>query len=208
MALHSRDFGRECRPLDEALESAKVVVFDFDDTLFTLEMDWDELKRTLSEEIARRYNVERSFNPLVETVDEIRLGHKRGEEIFNTILEIVNRHEMNANHRPLPDAVEILKDLKNRGKNVAVFTLNTRRAVKHILDKHGLSNYIDHIVCFEDVKWHKPQTEGLDKIKEHFGVDKEDIVFIGNSERDMECGVRFDVDTYDISFVLDSTKGK
>ena len=210
MPLYSRDFGREGRPIEDAFRSAEVVVFDFDDTLFTLELDWNALKQKLSEEIARKYNVERSFNPLVETVDELRLGHRRGDDIFNTILEIVNNFEMNANHKPLWPSIELLKKLKSEGKKVAIFTLNTRTAVSHILKNFDLDNYIDYIVCFEDVKWHKPQTEGLDLIQQHFGVSKDRIVFIGNSERDMMCGVNFDVDTFDIDHVLEhfSDKGQ
>ncbi len=193
-----------CSYLPKEMENAEVVVFDFDGTLFNLELDWDRLKEDLSQYVYENYNIERSFNPLVETVDELRLGHKVGENVFKGMLKVVNKYEMEAGHKPIQKSLDLLREIKASGKKVAVFTLNTKNVVESVIEEHGLSNLIDYKVCFEDVKWHKPETEGLDAIKDHFQLGKDRIIFIGDSERDRECGVNFGVKTYDIDFVLTS----
>ncbi|MFW9947809.1 MAG: HAD family hydrolase, partial [Candidatus Odinarchaeota archaeon] len=47
---------------------------------------------------------------------------------------------------------------------------------------------IDFIVGREDIRKWKPEPEGLLKIKEYFGVKKDEMVFIGDLDKDLLTG--------------------
>lgn len=93
-----------------------------------------------------------------------------------------------------PHLLETLAILKEKGIKRAICT-NRTTSMKHIMERFDLWPYFDTVVTALDVKHPKPHPGSVEKILEALGVDKRDVLFIGDSEVDREtaltAGVKF-----------------
>ncbi|MFH1623641.1 MAG: HAD family hydrolase [Pseudomonadota bacterium] len=92
-----------------------------------------------------------------------------------------------------PGFIEMLGLLKHN-HYVAVAT-NRTTSLQTILRSFGLEKYFDYSITPLDVKEPKPHPESLFKILDHFQLMREEAIYIGDSEIDLEtatrAGVRF-----------------
>ena len=67
--------------------------------------------------------------------------------------------------------------------------------MKHIMERFGLWPYFNMVVTALDVKNPKPHPESIEKIVQAFNLNKEQTVFVGDSEVDQQTakssGVKF-----------------
>jgi phosphoglycolate phosphatase len=93
-----------------------------------------------------------------------------------------------------PNLVETLAILKERGILRAIST-NRTTSMKHIMERFGLRPHFEMVVTALDVKKPKPHPESVEKILEAFKLDKEKVLYLGDSEVDRDTarssGVRF-----------------
>ena len=93
-----------------------------------------------------------------------------------------------------PYLLQILNLLKANGI-IRVINTNRTTSMKHIMERFHLWPYFDMVVTALDVKNPKPHPESIEKIIERFGLNKEEAVFIGDSEVDQQTakssGVKF-----------------
>ena len=93
-----------------------------------------------------------------------------------------------------PNLMEILKTLKTRGIKLAINT-NRTTTMSTIMEEFALSSYFDMVVTALDVENPKPHRESVDKIIDAFGVERERVVYIGDSDVDRKTarssGVKF-----------------
>jgi len=93
-----------------------------------------------------------------------------------------------------PHLIETLTLLKEKGISRVI---NTNRTVTMpvIMDRFGLRPYFDMVVTALDVKKPKPHRESVDKIVDTLGLDRKEVVFVGDSEVDQQtaesAGVTF-----------------
>ncbi len=92
-------------------------------------------------------------------------------------------------HRCTPyiDAVDLINTARAAGIKVALFTNSPANYVRIIFKHFQLA--VDYVVAYHDVRDHKPASEGVEKIRNHFGVSCEETIFIGDSELDRECAL-------------------
>lgn len=86
---------------------------------------------------------------------------------------------------------DMLKELRENGVKVAIISNKGSSGINHGIEKFSLSDYIDYVVSSEDVVEKKPHPEGIYKSMAYLGLseeDKKDIVFVGDSIHDIECG--------------------
>ena len=76
---------------------------------------------------------------------------------------------------------EVLRDLKLAGCRTGIVTTKRRFRITQILEKHGISGLVDLVVGAEDVKVEKPDPEGLLWAAGHLGVEKDRILYVGDS---------------------------
>ena len=90
--------------------------------------------------------------------------------------------------------IEILDHLKSIGLPLGVFTGKGRRAALITLQKIDAEKYFNLIVTGDDVTNHKPHAEGILKFVNQFGLNKENVLMIGDSVGDVksskEAGVK------------------
>jgi phosphoglycolate phosphatase len=93
-----------------------------------------------------------------------------------------------------PHLIETLTLLKEKGIWRVVNT-NRTTTMPHIMDRFGLRPYFDMVVTALDVKNPKPHRESVDKIIDTLKLDRNEVVFVGDSEVDQQtaesAGVRF-----------------
>jgi len=86
-----------------------------------------------------------------------------------------------------PGMKEILDNLKKKNFPLGIFTGKGREATMITLKKLGVENYFDLIVTGDDVKNHKPSSEGILKFVNHFELKKERVLMIGDSVSDVKA---------------------
>lgn len=89
---------------------------------------------------------------------------------------------------------ELLDYLKTKGVLLAVFTGKGRQASLITLKELSIINYFDIIVTGDDVKNHKPSSEGIMKFVKEYDLKKDEVLMIGDSVADVraskEAGIR------------------
>jgi HAD superfamily hydrolase (TIGR01509 family) len=93
-----------------------------------------------------------------------------------------------------PYLFQILNLLKAIGMIRAINT-NRTTSMKHIMERFGLWPFFDMVVTALDVQNPKPNPESIEKILQKFHLNKEEVVFVGDSEVDQQTakssGVKF-----------------
>ncbi len=82
----------------------------------------------------------------------------------------------------------VLKELKGRGKRLAVITNKLEDLSKEILRRTGLIDYFDFIAGGDTFPEKKPSPLPVFKSLEILGIDPEESVMIGDTDADMEAG--------------------
>jgi len=93
-----------------------------------------------------------------------------------------------------PNLLQALRMLKEKGMFRAINT-NRSTSMKHIMERYDLWPYFDMVVTALDVKNPKPHPESVEKILSALKLNKDEIIFVGDSEVDRQtaesAGVRF-----------------
>ena len=93
-----------------------------------------------------------------------------------------------------PHLLQALEKLKEKGILRAVNT-NRTTSMKYIMEKYDLWPYFEMVVTALDVKNPKPHPESIGKILQEFNLNKEEAVFIGDSDVDQQTakssGIKF-----------------
>jgi phosphoglycolate phosphatase len=93
-----------------------------------------------------------------------------------------------------PNLLETLTALKERGIKRTIST-NRTTSMPYVMERYGLSPYFEMVVTALDVVNPKPHPESVEKILQAFNLDREHVLFVGDSEVDRETalasGVRF-----------------
>lgn len=84
-------------------------------------------------------------------------------------------------------ARELLRDLSSAGLPVGIWTGRERSMAATKLRALGLDGHFDVVICGDDLPSHKPDPEGLRRILQRWGLRPEQIVFVGDSDQDLEA---------------------
>lgn len=98
------------------------------------------------------------------------------------------------------DGVEqTLSNLKDKGYRLAVATGKSRRGLKRVFDDTGLEYLFETSRCADETT-SKPHPHMLEEILQETGLNAADAVMIGDTEFDLEMGVRAGMDTIAVSY--------
>jgi phosphoglycolate phosphatase len=176
----------------------KAVIFDVDGTLVTLNVDGDKLRTTMAMELDK-LGFDISFMDgggyTQEIIDQAKLQVDLGtvkadfEGVKLVLYRALDALEMqwNAQSVPIPGVVETLTLLRRRGLVLATLTNSGRAPSDWLLKKHDLLRYFDHTFTRDDVPFMKPRPESLTFAVSEMGVEKEDVLFVGDSVVDVRA---------------------
>ena len=116
-----------------------------------------------------------------ENVDE-----KLFEEIFNTFRGHYLEHGLDQTH-PYPGIVEVLTELKKRGKKIAVVSNKFHPATVELC-RHFFGSLVDVAVGENEAAGirKKPATDIVDEAFRQLGVGKHHAVYVGDSDVDLQ----------------------
>lgn len=170
----------------------KLIIFDFDNTIGKLDVDWRRLINTL--------NIKEPLNDYLD-----RINKEDRQKIFK-IIE-ANEMEKIDNFKPDNDVVSFITNCD--GYTLAILSSNSKKAIETALKRLGLLDKFDIILSGEDVERLKPSSEGIIKILDELGIDKDDAIFLGDSYVDMKAcnaaGVKFVLSLDELKESLDCT---
>ena len=96
--------------------------------------------------------------------------------------------------RIYPGIENILCSIKKRGTMLALFTGKGTHTATITLQEFCIEKYFDYVVTGNDVIKHKPSSEGLCKIMEHFALQPDELLMVGDAVSDVkaahEAGVK------------------
>jgi HAD superfamily hydrolase (TIGR01509 family) len=93
-----------------------------------------------------------------------------------------------------PHLLQALETLKEKGVLRAINT-NRTTSMKYIMERFNLWPYFEMVVTALDVKNPKPHPESIEKIIQELNLNKEEAVFVGDSDVDQQTakssGIKF-----------------
>jgi phosphoglycolate phosphatase len=86
---------------------------------------------------------------------------------------------------PFPFVFETLRKARDYGLKQAVVTNKETRFTNRILEKHGLTNLLDMVVCGDSLSVKKPNPAVIQHCLDTLGVAQGEALFVGDSSIDM-----------------------
>ena len=103
-------------------------------------------------------------------------------------------------NKPTANSAEVLKNLHEQGYNIGIVSTRSREGIEGILKDFNLQDYVDGICGLRDVEKLKPNPEGIFKLVNNNGWNK-DTIMIGDSLMDMGCGNNYGA--YTVAYISD-----
>lgn len=184
-----------------SFEGKKLIIFDLDGTILNLKVDWTMLKNILSERFSKIYGTAPIKFKRISTCLDL-IVEKNDEAELENFLNMIRDFELKniQNNEYIEETIYFIKEKEKfgvkRSTKLAIFSLNTRECIIESLKLASVQKKFDIIIGREDVRKWKPDPEGLLKIKEHFNLDNEEMIYIGDSEVDLMTGQNAGVETH------------
>jgi len=170
--------------------SLKCIIFDMDGTLTqTNQLIFDSFNFIVKKYQGKTLSpseITALFGPPEEGALIPIVGEERLPQALEEYLSFYR-----ANHQRLarlyPGIREVLDDVKQRGKLLALFTGKGIHTTTITLEEFGLKDLFDCVVTGNDVVNHKPSAEGIRKILDRFNLNPDEAVMIGDSVSDISA---------------------
>lgn len=178
----------------------KAIIFDFDYTLgdatngialsinYALEQlgyttrNVADIKKTIGLSLKETYTALTSKENQDEAEQFAKLFKQKADQV------------MVANTELYPGVKAVLQNLREKGYKTAIVTTKFHYRIEQILSKFDATELIDMIVGAEDVKIEKPNPEGLLWAIEHLGLEKDEVLYVGDSLVDAKTAENAQVD--------------
>lgn len=182
----------------------KGLLFDFDGTLLnTNHLIIETFRHVLEPKFPGKYttkDLEAFIGPsLTETFSAI--------DSENTEALIAEYLQWNRVHHDdlvtgFDDVVEVLTTLKNAGLKLAIVSTKRQASLKMGLDVLGVADLFDTIIGNEDVENTKPHPEPVLLAVQHLGIEKHEVIMIGDNYHDIEGGQNAGVHTAGVAWSM------
>ncbi|MCW1292938.1 MAG: HAD family phosphatase [Candidatus Parvarchaeota archaeon] len=171
----------------------KGACLDFDGTLVdTKDILFNAWKKALSENnikfdeedlrnriLKQTYvDIIRAYNPGASREEIEKIRDYRSKLVRNKI----------KNNILFPETIEFLSRLKQIEIKVAIGSNMSRELLEFMIEKIGISKFIDAIVSADDVKRGKPAPDIFEKAFELLGISPKEGAVVGDTENDIIAG--------------------
>lgn len=164
----------------------KLLLFDFDDTLLHLNVDW----LSFENELYSSFNVN---GEVISKLSSFTLPQKLNyfsvdASSWKKSISIQEKYESNClkskNYIPFPPMLSFLSLAKSKGFSIAIVSANLSTTINLILSDLGLSSSVDLVVARDTCKKTKPDKEPIVFALKTLNFDKSESLFIGDSIND------------------------
>lgn len=174
------------------------LIFDFDETIARLNIDWSNWRPNIIK-IIKKYDPSFEYHGGGINNWIISYTEKYGRSIRNDFVKFQAEFEKNGlkGYAKNIDLIEYIKN--NDPQKNYLLTNNVMRTVLPILDEIGLKDRFEKIVALDTVFFLKPHPEGIMKIIDK-NISLSEYVVVGDSEKDKQAARAARVDFVKISF--------
>ncbi|MCK7477651.1 MAG: HAD family hydrolase [Candidatus Moduliflexus flocculans] len=171
------------------------IIFDFDGTLAKLNINFDQMRRAITELVSRNGIDHQSLQHrfILEIIGEasaILRNHslKKAQSFTEEAYRIIEGIEVEAAQRGelFNGTKELLTALENHSIQTGIITRNCSKAVHTVFP--DISSYCRIIVCRDDVNHVKPHPEQLNLALSRLGSKANRSIMIGDHPLDIETG--------------------
>lgn len=178
----------------------KAVIFDFDLTLvdsskgiiicFLHTLNEFGYPKPSEEEIVKTIGI-----PLMDGFDVLtgEFPNPHREEMRTVYIKKAD-FEMTKNTVLFPDTEKMLGFLKSKGICIGIVSSKMRYRIQESVDYLLEDKSVDVIIGLEDVREAKPSPEGLNEAIRRLGVEKSEVLYVGDSYIDAQTAENSNVD--------------
>jgi len=182
----------------------KAVLFDFDGTLADTLPICFEAFQTVFKVFDRRdistKEIKAMFGPSETGIIKQHLFHEDKEKAINLYYDIYARKHAGLVEQN-KEIVNLLQTIQKEKMKLAIVTGKARRSLDISLKALQLNGLFDLMITSDDVDQSKPDPEGINKALSLLGVDKEEALFVGDSDADMQAGKAAGVGTIGVQWL-------
>jgi len=168
-------------------EGIEIVIFDFDNTICDLVIDWDKWDHAIGE-VLRKYDSSYSNHLEGKPVnnDQNDFIEKYGKPINEELKIAIQNAELSYSTgcSPLDRIVELIKQLDN--VELWIWSSNGEETVRKYLKELQIEYKFTQFITRTNVDFIKPSNDGFQKYKRS-DLSIEDYLMIGNSANDREA---------------------
>ena len=185
----------------------KAVVFDLDGTLVDSKIDYERMagmiRSVLSDAgISKVYLTDRrKIYQIIrggdKVLSEMSLDPIKRPSVTSEMERIMNQVELEGAHlsKPMRNAKETLKALKERGVGIGVATRGCREYAIESMRLTGIAGYVDKCLARDEVLYPKPDPRHLLDVVAYLGATPTEVFYVGDTSTDLEtaiaAGVKF-----------------
>jgi HAD superfamily hydrolase (TIGR01549 family) len=176
----------------------KYLIFDFDETIAMIDMDWSQYHARMAE-IYKKFDSKR-HHPAFYSYDGYNdFVREHGEEVMRLIKTANSQYEQEMGQGFIPNHKLIKFINQADGFRMFVYSSNSRTTVERGLIELSIKDRFEQIVSRDDVSYIKPDPEGFGLIYDP-NIPKEDYLMIGNSSTDREMAEAVGIDFYLVDY--------
>jgi HAD superfamily hydrolase (TIGR01509 family) len=176
----------------------KAVVFDLDGTLAEFNVDYKTVRAEVMQFLVNQglpgsiFSISESIFEMLKKTEVYMRNSGRNAEQFASIrkhaLSIALKHELKAANETtlLPGVVDMLRTLRNKDLQLAIFTINAEKSANRILERFHLKPFFKAVITREAVSKVKPDPAHLAAALTALNVSPEETVVIGDGVADMK----------------------
>ncbi|KGX91834.1 HAD family hydrolase [Pontibacillus marinus] len=186
----------------------KAIIFDFDGTLAnTLPICYVAFQRVFKDFDDKELSpaeIRSMFGPSETGIIYENLNHSKKEmaiELFYKEYEEKHQQSVTQNN----EMIELITYVKEKGMKIGIVTGKARRSLDISLKQLQMDQLFDVIITGDDVIEPKPHPEGLYKALSALEVERNDSMFIGDSDADIEAGLRAGITTAGVHWLPNYT---
>ena len=174
------------------------VIFDFDETISTLLIDWTEWDKAVGQ-LLQKYDP--AFIPLgiIEAVQQNTFMQRFGKKLRDDLLYTTYKYEKKlvSGHRVNPVALALIEKARSVA-NLHIWTSNHTGTICPILQELHLDSAFKRIITRGDVMFIKPHPEGFYLLFDEV-TPKSSYLLIGDSTKDEEAAKSAGIDFLNIN---------
>jgi HAD superfamily hydrolase (TIGR01549 family) len=174
------------------------VIFDFDETISTLLIDWTKWDKAVGQVLQ---NYDPAFVPpdVIEAVQQNTFMQRFGKKLRDDLLHTTYKYEKElvSGHQVNPVALALIEKAHSIA-NLYIWTSNHAGTIRPILQELHLDNAFKRIIARGDVTFIKPHPEGFYVLFDEVSP-KSTYLLIGDSKKDEEAAKSARIDFLNIS---------
>lgn len=172
----------------------KLFIFDLDDTLLHLWIDWNISVKNDILEYMKGDGLE--LDPkehIVYVAENASNTPERKKAVDDIFWEYESVCLENSDYNIYAPVKEMFRELRKRGHKVAIASNNTTRLIQGVVEGAGFE--VDAIRGRDSVRKSKPHPDMIFSLMDELGFERADVIFVGDSFTDVGAGKAAEVRT-------------